>query len=79
MQHNAQTVFDWAIVNELELNIKKIKVMIFGSTHQLINPITQESNNTITQQSNYPKKPNNSLTQQTNNSISQQLNNLITP
>ena len=32
MQHNAQTVFDWAIVNGLELNIKKTKVMIFGST-----------------------------------------------
>ena len=35
MQLNAQSVADWASENGLELNIKKIKVMIFGSLQYL--------------------------------------------
>ena len=35
MQRNAQAVFDWAILNRLELNVKKTKAIIFGSTQNL--------------------------------------------
>ena len=35
MQQNAQAVSDWAAHNGLELNVKKTKVMIFGSAQNL--------------------------------------------
>ena len=35
MQQNAQAVFDWATNNELELNVRKTKATIFGSTRNL--------------------------------------------
>ena len=35
MQQNAQAVSDWATYNGLELNVKKTKVMIFGSARNL--------------------------------------------
>ena len=34
-QSNAQAVFDWATANGLELNVRKTKAMIFGSTRNL--------------------------------------------
>ena len=35
MQQNAQAVFDWATDNGLELNVKKTKAIIFGSTRNV--------------------------------------------
>ena len=35
MQQNAQAVFDWASNNGIKLNVKKTKVMIFGSAQNL--------------------------------------------
>ena len=35
MQQNAQTVFDWATENGLELNVRRTKAMTFGSTRNL--------------------------------------------
>ena len=35
MERNAQAVFDWAIVNGLELNARKFKAIIFGSSQNL--------------------------------------------
>ena len=54
MQLNAQSVADWATENGLELNIKKTKVMIFGSLQYLTTlskraqPIAQIKINGIT-------------------------------
>ena len=36
MQLNAQAVADWAIENGIELNINKIKVMIFGRLQPIV-------------------------------------------